>query len=133
MQKYAKIEDDKSKICSVGIGTNSSYYESIGYQLMDVEHAYNGQWYLSGYAPEKPDDTKKAEIRHIRDNLLNGMTWRIERYEEQVELGIEPTDTPEVYKMIIRYRQYLRDYPASSADWFEREPLTFEAWSAANG
>ena len=55
MLKYAKIVNDETKQCEVGIGTNSKFYQSIGLTQMDVEQAYNGNWYIMGYAPEKPD------------------------------------------------------------------------------
>lgn len=62
MLKYAKVTDDISKSCSVGLGTNSKYYESIGMTLQEVEEAYNGGWYLKGYAPTQPIDEKKEII-----------------------------------------------------------------------
>lgn len=66
MLKYAKITDDTKKTVSVGTGTNAKFYESIGMTKMEVEQAYNGQWYVKGYAPEKPQDEidaeRKAEI-----------------------------------------------------------------------
>ena len=61
MKKYAQIIDHETKLCNVGIGTNTDFYKSIGMELLDVEQAYNGQWYLQGYAPLKPFDELKAE------------------------------------------------------------------------
>ena len=55
MKKYAKIVNNETKECSVGIGTNSQFYESIGMVQMDVEQAYNGVWYLAGYTPKEPE------------------------------------------------------------------------------
>ena len=55
MQKYAKIIDEQTKLCEVGIGTDNAYYESIGLSLMDVEQAYTGQWYVRGFAPLEPE------------------------------------------------------------------------------
>lgn len=60
MIKYAKIINHETKLCEVGTGTNTEFYKSIGMTEMDVEQAYNGQWYLSGYAPVKV--TTKAEL-----------------------------------------------------------------------
>ena len=54
MIKYAKVENEETKQCSVGLGTDTEYYESIGMTEMDVEQAWNGVWYLAGYAPEEP-------------------------------------------------------------------------------
>ena len=55
--KYAKIINEETKLCEVGIGTNTEFYQSIGMIPMDVEPAYNGGWYLMGYAPKEPEKT----------------------------------------------------------------------------
>lgn len=65
MKKYAQIINNTTKQCNVGIGTDDAYYKSIGMTKMDVEQAYDGQWYVKGYAPEKPAPTKE-EIRQMR-------------------------------------------------------------------
>lgn len=61
MKKYAQIIDNETKLCNVGIGTNTDFYKSIGMELLDVEQAYNGQWYLEGYAPVQNIDELKSE------------------------------------------------------------------------
>lgn len=65
MLKYAKIENEETKQCSVGLGTNTDFYKSIGMVEMEVEQAYNGQWYLAGYCPVKPAPTRE-EISQLR-------------------------------------------------------------------
>ena len=57
MLKYAVISNDETKQVSVSIGTDTEFYQSIGMQEMDVEQAYDGNWYLIGYAPQKPEPT----------------------------------------------------------------------------
>lgn len=78
MLKYAKIVNDETKQCEVGIGTNSKFYQSIGLTQMDVEQAYNGNWYIMGYAPEKPESTytekRLAEYPPFGDQL-DMMYW----------------------------------------------------------
>lgn len=102
---FAKIIDEKTKLCQVGSGTNAEFYKSIGMTEMDVEQAYNGAWYVKGYAPEKPAPTKD-EIRqmrkdyrhtHIDDNTLernrkmaNG-TWTEEDETAYLALDAEVT------------------------------------------
>lgn len=54
MLKFAKVIDEKTNLCSVGVGTDTDYYKSIGMKEMDVEQAWDDSWYLIGYAPEKP-------------------------------------------------------------------------------
>ena len=70
MQKYAKIVNEETKQCDVGVGTNVTYYKYIGMELMEVEQAYDGQWYAKGYAPEKPQDLINAErIEELKTKL----------------------------------------------------------------
>jgi len=70
MIKFAKIIDEQTKECQVGLGTNAFFYKSIGMQELDVEQAYNGKWFLIGYAPNKPAEQIKAEeIIALKDEL----------------------------------------------------------------
>lgn len=90
MKKYAKIVNEETKLCEVGIGTNTDFYNSIGMSEMDVEQAYDGSWYLMGYAPEKAAPTKE-ETSEIRRQLyiaqVDPITAHINRLrdEEQTE------------------------------------------------
>ena len=90
MKKYAKIINEETKLCEVGVGTNSKFYKSIGMIEMEVEEAYNGSWYVKGYAPEKPIPTEE-EIRQLRANAyaleVDNITAHISRLrdEEQTE------------------------------------------------
>lgn len=68
MIKYAKIEDEKTKACMVGDGDDIEYYKSLGMTEQDVEQCWNGEWYLKGYAPEKPAPTKE-EISALREQV----------------------------------------------------------------
>lgn len=66
MKKYAKIINQETKLCQVGLGTNERFYQQNGMVQTDVEQAYNGSWYLVGYAPEKPALTRE-EISNLRE------------------------------------------------------------------
>lgn len=66
MIKYAKVMDKETKQCNVGIGTDCEFYISIGMTEMDVEQAYDGSWYVTGYAPEKPEPTYE-EVSQARE------------------------------------------------------------------
>lgn len=71
MKKYAKIVNEETKACEVGLGTNTKFYQSIGMVEMEVEQAYDGSWYLSGYAPEKPAKEKAQEkIAELKAQLV---------------------------------------------------------------
>lgn len=66
MLKYAKIINNETKECSVGTGTNTEFYSSIGMTEMDVEQAYNGAWYVEGYAPQPSIEYQNEQIRQQR-------------------------------------------------------------------
>ena len=73
MFKYAKIENEETKQCLVGLGTNAKFYKSIGMIEMDVEKSYNNTWYLKGFSPSEPEKTyikkRLAEYPPISDQL----------------------------------------------------------------
>lgn len=77
--------------------------------------------------PEPTEEELKAGKRMERNILLQGTQNNIDRYRNQKELGMETTDSEEVYKQLLSYTQYLRDYP-SGENWWEAGPLTFEEW-----
>ena len=120
MKKYARIVNEETKAGEVGLGTNSAFYQSIGMSEMEVEQAYDGAWYLKGYAPEKPIEEKKAEVRAVRNQYLE--------QTDKVMLADYPItdDERELYK---QYRAYLRDYTLSE-NWWKVIPLTFEEWKS---
>lgn len=78
--------------------------------------------------PEPSVEEKKATVRSTRDMYLNSIEWRISRYRDQLEIGVDTTDTEETYIKILQYMQYLRDYPSSSDKWYEENPKTFEEY-----
>lgn len=70
MIKYAKVINEETKQCEVGIGTNEDFYKSIGMEPLDVEQCdWNYQWYLSGYCPAKPEPTKEEQITQLKQQL----------------------------------------------------------------
>lgn len=118
MLKYAKIIDEATKQCEVGVGANTKFYESIGMTEMDVEQAYNGQWYVKGYTPAEPETEIQHRVREIRDNAL-------EQTDKYMIADFPISD--EDRETMKQYRQYLRDYTKSD-DWWESEPLKYEDW-----
>ena len=89
---YAIIIDENTKLCEVGMGTNEEYYKSLGMTEMEVEQAYDGNWYLAGYAPAKPAPTKE-EQQKARENAykaeVDPITCHIQRLGDEEQ-------TPEV-------------------------------------
>ena len=73
------------------------------------------------------DDELKAQVRSVRDKYMQTTQNRIDRYRNQKELGIETTDTEEVFKRLLEYTQYLRDYP-NGENWWSENPMIFDAW-----
>lgn len=73
MLKYAKVTNEQTKACMVGLGTNIEYYKSIGMVEQEVEQAYDGGWYLKGYAPQKPNDIKIKEYEQQIEELNTKM------------------------------------------------------------
>ena len=69
MIKWAKILDSKTGEVQIGIGQTPEYYASIGMTEMEVEQAYNGNWYLKGYAPIKPEPTIQDRILELEGQI----------------------------------------------------------------
>ena len=61
MKKYAKVMNEETKECSVGLGTNTAFYKSLGMKKMDVEESKNGSWYLKGYITEVEPEEEGGE------------------------------------------------------------------------
>lgn len=65
---FSKVINEETKEVQVGFGDNKEYFESLGMTEQDVEQAWDGNWYLTGFAPVKPVPTD-AEISEIRAQL----------------------------------------------------------------
>ena len=62
MIKYAKIINEETGLCEVGIGTNIEYYQSIGMEELDVQQSdIDNNWYLVELCPMKSDEQKALE------------------------------------------------------------------------
>ena len=120
MKKYAKIINEETKEVSIGTGTNSAFYQSIGMTEIEVEEGYDGSWYLKGYAPEKPIEQREAEVRAVRNQYL-------EQTDKFMIADYPITDEErELYR---QYRTYLRTYP-ECRDWYKANPKTYEEWKS---
>lgn len=57
-------------------------------------------------------------LRSFRDARISAVLWMRERHADELELGKEPTLTPEQYTALLTYIQALRDLPAQpGAPW----------------
>ena len=125
MKKYAKVINEETKACEVGLGTNTNFYASIGMEEMEVEQAYDGQWYLQGYAPEKPIEKLQAEVRAVRNQYL-------ETYVDPKQLVmVWDSLSADDKKLYADYRQYLLDY-TEQEDWYLQNPMTLDEWKETN-
>lgn len=97
------------------------------FQDNEVEQAYTGEWYLAGHAPQKPKEEAMKEVQELCSNYINNISWKVERYNTQKELGLETTDTETEYMQILQYMQYCRDFN-KGIEWWASEPKTFEQW-----
>jgi hypothetical protein len=118
MIKYAKIVNEETKECQVGIGTNVEFYKSIGMSEMDVEQAYTGDWYISGYAPQKPaptyDDISDLREQAYKDEV-DGITAHISRLRDA-----EQTD-----EILAEIATLIAERDAKVAEIKERYPYNF--------
>ena len=85
MRTYAKIVDDETKLVIVGGGSDTNYYQSIGFSQMEVERAWNGSYYLKGYAPLKPIEAYKQEklnqLQALKNQKLKEFTYKDKIYQ----------------------------------------------------
>lgn len=118
MLKYAKIINEATKQCEVGVGRNTEFYKSIGMTEMEVEQAYDGSWYVKSYAPEKSQEVKENEVRAVRNSCLQAT---------DIYMLPDFPITDEEREEYKNYRRYLRNYP-SLDDWWKAAPMNFEEW-----
>lgn len=62
MYTYARIINQETGLCEVGVGTNTQFYKSIGMtQLVVQQSDIDGHWYLAELCPMKTDEQKELE------------------------------------------------------------------------
>ena len=72
MITFAHIVDLQTWLFVVGTAADSVFFFSFGMTPMDVEQAYNGAWYVKGYAPSKPEPTIEEQV--IKMEAETGLT-----------------------------------------------------------
>ena len=102
MLLYSKIKKPKTKECEV---INQVEAKNLGWEQNNVEFAYDGKFYLEGYAPVKPapthDEVSEMRKQYRRDNIddktaersrkqANG-SWTAEDEQEYLDLDEEVT------------------------------------------
>ncbi|WP_432634746.1 hypothetical protein [Candidatus Avelusimicrobium sp.] len=62
---FAKIVNQQTKEVQVVQGAKLA--QILGAVEMDVEQAYNGAWYVKGYAPSKPEPTTEQKVQALEN------------------------------------------------------------------
>ena len=105
-KKWGQVEDHKGE---------SGYVNGQPHEIKEY-----------GPLPEGWSDTPPAPtieelfdmLRSFRDARISAVLWMRERHADELELGKEPTLTPEQYTALLTYIQALRDLPAQpGAPW----------------
>lgn len=101
----AKIINTELKTVNVFSGTDIEWAVSKGYTEMEVEQAYNGSWYVEGYAPEEPAPTEeeqrqKREVAYTQE--VDPITCHISRLADEEQ-------TPEIEQEIAKLKQERAD------------------------
>lgn len=98
MIKYAKIINENTGLCEIGIGTNIDFYKSIGMCELDVQQSdIDSNWYLSEKCPMKSEEEKLQQAKQAKYTEANtGARAYLESGEALFELEadkhIEATD-----------------------------------------
>lgn len=98
---YCKYDNNSKKCLEVGTGTNTEFYKSIGMVDMEVEQAYDGSYYLKGYAPSKSDDEQTLEELQKEQTDLNA---QIEQLKDQLLTATLADDTDQIESIKAQYQ-----------------------------
>ena len=113
--KIIAINDSGEFPCMV----YDSVEEDTEHKVTDYVHC-DGQFVLT--VSDEAIEQRKEQVRAVRNQYL-------EQTDKYMIADYPITSTQKSkYK---QYRAYLRDYPDSSEDWFEHEPMSFDDWSTS--
>lgn len=101
-----KVYKPKTHEVLIAVGDNIPLFESMGYtEVGEVEQAYNGRYFIAGYAPTKPQEEIEKQVRAERDRRLAETDWYM--------MPDYPAD-PETLEVVKNYRKALRDITLQS-------------------
>lgn len=120
--KLCKVINETTNEVIVANEKQEDIFKKEGFQYQEVEQAYNGYWYLVGYAPQKSQEEKEKDVRSVREQYF---AQYIDWYQSKPLLWSELSE--EEKSNISEYRQYLKDYTFTE-NWFENNPLSFDEW-----
>ncbi|MCQ2744036.1 MAG: hypothetical protein MJ230_04475 [bacterium] len=117
MLKYAKIINEETKQCEVGLGTNAEFYKSIGMTQQDVEQSdVDNCWYLKEYCPHKSEEEKEREERE-RINQLS-----LTKREVFLAIYRDKQITPEQIRSMLTTDEARIEFDYAN-DYFRGNPL----------
>lgn len=102
-----------------------------GYQILEVKPIDGVRQFEVVKIPEPTEVEQKENIKSICSAYINDISWRVERYNTQKELGVETSDTAETYIKILQYMQYLRAYD-NAGQWWMTEPKKFDEFQGGD-
>lgn len=105
--------DENKKVYEIFEGTDLEWAIRQGFEEMEVEEAYNGDWYLQGYAPEPPAptiDEQNEVIRQTRQQLFEKYADPLKYdYEEQfAKYGADNETTIYVKELWLNKKEEIR-------------------------
>lgn len=97
MIKYAKVINEDTGLCEVGIGDNIQFYQSIGMTEIDVQQSdIDDCWYLTEFCPMKTEEEKEQEERNriamlslTRGDVFRGLLQAKQITRAQIRAMIE--------------------------------------------
>ena len=120
MKKYAIIIDEETKVCQVGLGDNVEFYQSLGFEEMEVEQAWNGDWYVLGYAPQKPLEAYKQEklsdLRTLKHEKLSEFSYKNKIY--QIDESSKTNINGKISAILLSQNS---EIPIQSVNWITKD------------
>lgn len=101
------------------------------YEILDKRPEY-----FEIVEPKKPtqeelDEQNANRVRSIRGEYMAETLNKVERYEKQKAIGLDTTESEDIYRSYLLYLQYLRDVP-QSVNFPNIEVLNFDKWKDTN-
>lgn len=133
MMKFAKIINEQTGLCEVGLGTDIENYKSIGMLYLEVEQSdVDNNWYLSELCPHKTEEqklteAKEAKYREANTKANNFLQSGEALFEFEEGKHIEATDG-NIAKMTAYALAYVTGQlqPTDTVVWNTKEDETVE-------
>ena len=123
MIKYAKVIDEQTGLCEVGLGTNIEFYKSIGMVKLDVEQSdINNNWYLIELCPHKTDEEKLQEAKEAKYQEAN---TKAREYLESGEADFELSEN-----IHIEATKENMNSLATASIAIEKGLIEYQAWTS---